>query len=576
MRAKRFGSAVFYVLLLGGTILSSRNAWSQADQRRDLERMRQQPGTSLQQLMELEARAAARSLPVLPLEEPLDPHTYTLGPNDVVNVGVWGGTRLSYQLTVSPEGKLLVPEVGEFHVLGKTLERVKQEVSEEIRRQYKLANPTVSLISPRQFIVTVLGSVRNPGPYILSSAYRVDKAITVANILTTQEASILGQAATTGVLPKPPDLSRRRVVLRRNGNGVDQLLDLDRFYVLRTEQDNPFLREGDLIIVPPRNVEQMSVSVYGAVNAPNQYEYREYDSLWYMIRVAQGLTANADPTNVEITRLTPDASRATSFLVNLQDIIDGVKPDIPLQPRDRIVVREKTDRRKDFKAHVRGEVKYPGMYPITADSTRLSELIRRAGGFTEYAYLPGAEIFRKRLSPEGEFVSVPQEALLNLRMNDLIVTPEERAYYDLEANIQRGNVSADFVKLFNGGDQTQDVIIKDGDVIFIPNVNKTVYVYGQVGKPGYVAHHDGADVRYYIQKAGGYGEEADAGNTRVIKAKTREWKHPSDTTIEPGDYIWVPKDVKYPFAYYMSIASQAASLASVVLSMTLIILQLTH
>lgn len=550
-------------------------AWSQGDQRRDLERLRSQPGTSLQQLMELEARSAARTVPLLPLEEPIDPKTYLLGPNDLLNVGIWGGTRLSYQVTVSPEGTLLVPEIGEFQVGGRVLAEVKQEIASAIRRQYTQSTPTVSLVSPRQFIVTVLGSVRNPGPYILSSAYRVDKAIALANILTSQDAQILGQLATTGVMPKPPDLSRRRVTLRRRSVEHDRILDLERYVVLRTEEDNPFLQEGDVIIVPPKNIEQKSVSIYGAVNAPNQYEYREGDSLWFMIRVAQGLTADADPTNVEVTRLTPDAAQPTLLTVNLQEIIDGRLPDVPLQPKDRIVVRLKSDRRKDYKAHVRGEVKYPGMYPITSDSTRLSELIRRAGGFTDYAYLPGAEIFRKRERPEGEYVSLPQEALLNLRMNDLIVTPEERAYYDLEANLQRGNVVVDFVKLFYGHDQTQDVLIKDGDVVFIPNINKTVYVYGQVGKSGYVVYQEGADVRYYIQQAGGYGQEADAGNTRIIKAKTREWKQPSDTTIEPGDYIWVPKDIKYPFTYYMNIASQAASFASVVLSMTLIILQLS-
>lgn len=532
------------------------------------------PGSGLDRLLEQQTQATTR-YPIIPMEETVDPQKYIVGPNDIINVGIWGGTKLSYPIVVSPEGTLLVPEVGEYAVGGKTLEEVKRYIGSEIKKQFRVAEPTVTLLSARQFVVTVLGAVRNPGPYILSSAYRVDKAIALANLLTSQDATLAAQAQALGQAIKPPDYSRRRILLRRKGMPREEMVDLEKFFVDRQDKDNPFLMEGDIIVVPPRNIEQNSISVYGAVNNQNQFEYREYDSLWSSIRMAQGLSANADPTNVELTRLSPDGSTATTLNINLQEIIDGKRPDIPLQPRDRIVVREKSDRRKDFKAHVRGEVKYPGMYPITPDSTRLSELIRRAGGFTEYAYLPGAEIFRKRLSPEGEFVSVPQEALLNLRMNDLIVTPEERAYYDLETSIQRGNVSADFVKLFNGGDRTQDVIIKDGDVIFIPNVNKTVYVYGQVGKPGYVTHHDGADVRFYIQKAGGYGEEADAGNTRVIKAKTREWKHPSDTIIEPGDYIWVPKDVKYPFAYYMSIASQAASLASVVLSMTLIILQLS-
>ncbi|HEY5615044.1 MAG TPA: SLBB domain-containing protein [Bacteroidota bacterium] len=539
---------------------------AQIGAQRETDRTRTTPGSTLDKLLNPQAQSDTR-LPVIPLEERIDPAEYIVGPNDMINVGIWGGTGLSWPLMVSPEGTLLVPEVGEFFVSGKTLESVKREVSAAVKRQYTISEPTVTLVSARQFVVTVLGNVRHPGPYIISSAYRVDKVIALANLIMPSDG---------GVSNTPLDFSRRRIILRRQGQTQDMLVDFERFFATREDWTNPFLREGDIIIIPPLNIDQKSVSVYGAVNSQNQYEYREYDSLWAIIRIAQGLSANADPTNVELTRLSLDGASSVSQTINLQEIIDGTKPDIPLQPRDRIVVREKADRRGDFKAHVRGEVMYPGMYPITSDSTRLSELVRRAGGFTPFAYLPGAEVFRKRLSPEDTFVTVPQEALLNLRMNDQVVTPEEQAYYDLEATIQRGNVSVDFARLFQQQDRAQDIIVKDGDVVFIPNNSKTVYVYGQVTKPGFVPYQESADIRYYIQKAGGYGEEADAGKVRVIKAKTREWVHPSDTVIESGDYIWVPKDVRYPTGYYMNMISQAASIISVVLSMTLIILQLSE
>ena len=559
-----------FVVRIAGVSLSVLSLMSisqtQVDPRRETDRSRITPGTTLDKLLDPQSQSETR-MPIIPVEETINPQTYIVGPNDIIQVGIWGGTNLSFSVIVSPEGTLLVPEVGEFSVSGKTLESVKREVSAAVKRQYTISEPTVTLVSARQFVVTVLGNVRHPGPYIISSAYRVDKVIALANLTMPSDG---------GVSNTPLDFSRRRIILRRQGQTQDMLVDFERFFATREDWTNPFLREGDIIIIPPLNIDQKSVSVYGAVNSQNQYEYREYDSLWAIIRIAQGLSANADPTNVELTRLSLDGASSVSQTINLQEIIDGTKPDIPLQPRDRIVVREKADRRGDFKAHVRGEVLYPGMYPITSDSTRLSELVRRAGGFTPFAYLPGAEVFRKRISPEDTFVTVPQEALLNLRMNDQVVTPEERAYYDLEASLQRGNVSVDFARLFQQQDIAQDIIIKDGDVVFIPNNSKTVYVYGQVTKPGFVPHQEDADIRYYIQKAGGYGEEADAGKVRVIKAKTREWVHPSDTVIESGDYVWVPKDVRYPTGYYMNMISQAASIISVVLSMTLIILQLSE
>jgi len=68
---------------------------------------------------------------------------------------------------------------------------------------------------------------------------------------------------------------------------------------------------------------------------------------------------------------------------------------------------------------------------------------------------------------------------------------------------------------------------------------------------------------------------ADDAGTRVIKSLTREWVEPSDTMIEPGDFVWVPKEIRYPTSYYLNLISQAASFISVVLSMTVIILQLS-
>jgi protein involved in polysaccharide export with SLBB domain len=530
---------------------------------RGLDRSRLTPGTAAQQQAEMDIRTL-QALSI-PLEEAIDPDTYIVGPNDVFQIGVWGGTSLTYPAIVSPEGSIIIPTVGETPVAGKTLSETKRLLTEKVRRAYRLAETTVTLVSPRRLIITVLGAVRVPGPHIVSSAYRVDKVIVLAN------------APPEGVSPAPalPDFSRRKIKLRRK-NSADRLVDIERFYALRNDADNPFVMEGDVIIVPLRNLHLGSVSIYGAVNAQGQYEYRENDSLTTLVRIAQGLTENADPTKVEITRLTLDGKTATAREVNFSDILSGTAPNVHLQAFDRVVIRQRANKQGDYKVHIRGEVRYPGTYPITADSTRLSEVIRRAGGFTQAAYLQASEVVRRQLTVEGDAVDFGREAQLNFRMNDQIVTPEERQYYDLEAHLRRGTVAVDFVRLFEKNDKSQDVLLVDEDVINIPNSLKTIYVYGQVAKPGFVAYQQGADVRYYISQAGGFGEEAESGKIRVIKGKTREWVHPSDTTIEPGDYIWVPKDIKYPFSYYMNIASQAASLVSVVLSMTLIVLQLTQ
>lgn len=508
-------------------------------------------------LEKLSSQAATPPGSPTPLEGVIDEREYIVGPGDVFSFVVPGVTVFPLQLAVSPEGTLAIPNGGVFVVHGKTL----KEVKDQVRSSFTAARPSPNLLNPRAFVITVLGVVDRPGSYVASAAMRADKALALAGATPSADRS-------------KDMFSTRRIVLRRSGE-QDRTVDLDRFYAFHRNDDNPFLREGDLVIVPPRALDQTSVSIYGGVNAPGQYEFREGDSLVSMIRIAQGLTPAADPTSVDVLRFARDGSVSERFVHDISLTLAGLAPDIALENKDRIVVREFHDRRGDFKVVVRGEVRFPGTYPITPDSSWLSEVVARAGGFTESAHLPMAEIERRQTTPQGVPVDLSREALLNLRMNDQLITPEERAYYDLEASLRRGTVSTDFVALFERGDRSFDVRLRDGDVIFIPSSTKTVYVYGQVGRPGYVSYKEGADHRYYVGKAGGYGEEADAGKTRVIKGKTREWLDPSDTVIEPGDFIWVPKDIKYPTAYYLNLISQAASFVSVVLSMTVIILQLT-
>jgi len=500
-----------------------------------------------------------------PMEETIDPDEYIVGANDVFGLMLPGVTDFTQPMVVSPEGTLLVPNVGAVPVAGKTLREAKDAVVAAVSKSAKIIKPSFALLSPRQILVTVLGSVRSPGPYVVTSAMRIDKVIALANV-TNQPSN--PEQKWNG------DFSKRRITIRQRGK-EDKIVDLELYLTKGRRDQNPYVQEGDIIVVPPRYTDESSVSIFGAVNQQGEYEYREYDSLSTLVLMANGLTPNADQTNVEITSFSVDASKSESRIVDMTGILDHSRPDIPLLNKDRVVVREKRDRRRDFKVHIRGEVKYPGLYPITEDSTRLTDVIQRAGGFTQFAFLPSAEVERKQLTAEGVPVDLGKEALLNARLNDQLITPEERTYYEMEARLRRGTVAVDFVKLFTQRDSSADIFLRDGDVIVVPNATQTVYVYGQVPKPGYVAFQQGAGLAYYIQQAGGYGEEADAGQARVIKGKTREWKDPSDTTIEPGDYIWVPKDIRYPFGYYMNLVSQAASFISVVLSMTVIIIQLT-
>ena len=133
-----------------------------------------------------------------------------------------------------------------------------------------------------------------------------------------------------------------------------------------------------------------------------------------------------------------------------------------------------------------------------------------------------------------------------------------------------------FEKLFLSGDSTQDVILQSEDIVIVPSVKKTIYVFGQVVSPGHIPFIAGEDAFYYVRKAGGFTERARDGDMKIIKGKTKQWLDPDETDIEDGDYVWIPKDPDRPFAYYMTIASQAASVLSVIIGIAVVIVQVTN
>jgi len=214
---------------------------------------------------------------------------------------------------------------------------------------------------------------------------------------------------------------------------------------------------------------------------------------------------------------------------------------------------------------VLGEVRYPGTYPITRNTTRLTELIDRAGGFTEAASLSSSYITR-RVPSRGFIV----DSVSNLRGR---AGGEDWNYYSTESTLlgMRRYVQADFGRVFTDGDSLQNVVLQPDDTVHVSRWTNTVYVFGQVVQPGYVPFVAGKDVEYYVQEAGGGLESARFDDIKVVKATNKQWIPFEDTVVEEGDYIWVPKDPEREFGYYLGIIGQTASILSVAISAVVIV-----
>jgi len=507
-------------------------------------------------------RSTTESVPkVVAMESTIDPKSYIVGPSDIFSVNIWSVPPQNYSLAVSPEGSLIIPTVGEIQVADVSLAEAKDRVLAQIRRRYFAGESSVTLVIPRSVIVTVSGNVLNPGSYTLEANNRIDKAIEEANrVLRHQSQDQLDMLI--------PTISRRNIIVKHKDGAVGRV-DIPRFRDTRDDRWNPYIREGDVVIVPRFGMDRNLIGVYGEVNAPGRFELVEGDSAKNAIQMAYGFTARAMTDSVELTSLSTDATRMTSRWLDGVALLQGRIPNVALSPGDRIVVRARPEPRTDYRVTVKGEVRFPGVYPITKTSTHLSEIITMAGGFTREASLTTSEVVRLSLGPGG----VAFERMESLRGG---IGSEDSSYYSLETNIrlEKEIVNVDFERLFLQGDSSQDVILQDDDVVQIPGGKGTLYVFGQVASPGHIPFVAGRSVDYYIEKAGGYTDRARKGDVKIVKGKSKQWLKMGETEPEPGDYIWVPQEFERNFAYYMTIFGQTASILSVAASIIILAVQL--
>jgi protein involved in polysaccharide export with SLBB domain len=524
---------------------------------------------------------ATQPTPAVPMEGAIDPTKYLLGPSDVLSVSLWGIVNFSQTVSVTPEGTLIIPMIGEVQVTGKKLSDAKKTVSDLVRQKFPKGSVTMTLTSPRSFIVTLRGSVLDPGQYVASAVDRVEKII----VEGTREK----YPSTTVAVPnasaesfKVPRLKRefpfyelasmRNILLiRRDGDTLK--VDIPKYYGTGDDRCNPFLLDGDVIFVPKKNRLNDFVSVLGGVNAPGRFEYVDGDSLMDAIRVAQGFSSLANPSDVIVSRLDDQGENIEESHVDLRQVLEGKKPDLRLHRGDRVLVHEIMNERKDYQILVAGEVNNPGDYPITRGSTKLSKVIKDAGGFTDNALLHGAVVMRKQGKIEG--ILDPRLDFMRAARSSQF-SRADSSFSDLETQIGRNPVVVDFRKLFVEGDTTQDVVVRDADVIYIPSNQYTVLVEGQVASPGYTPHVRGAGLEYYIHKTGGFSEMAIARDARVIKKGTLEWVDPDKTTIEPGDKIWVPKTTISDFRYYYDLFKDVLAVVVAVVTTAFLVRQMSN
>lgn len=448
----------------------------------------------------------------------VNPEEYMVGPGDELTIFFYGAYTRETKLTITPEGSALIPEFGEVHLGQISLKDAKDKILNALGKRYRNVDISVTLSRVRRLKVSVDGEVNLPGVYTVTSVDRVLEAVMLAGGITDNG-------------------SRRDIQILRNGKIIRA--DLMRYARSGDNKSNPYMLEGDKIFVLPRQRKVGLVEIYGSVKLPGSYEYVQGDRIYDLVRLAGGLTIDADPKTAELVRFDEASDSSITMLVSLSDALENPEneSDLEIFPDDRLFIRAIPDYHRKAQVNVAGEVQYPGIYAIKEDTTTLLEIIAQAGGFTPQASLDEASMYR-------EGYKAMDEAELNrmIKISTDQLSEIERQYLLLRSEPDQGRVSVDFKQLFNQGDTTLDITLKDGDKIIIPKKSNTVRIMGRVLKPGLIGYIEDAGVDYYVERSGGFTKSADKGKIRIIKNTSGLIMKPSSRVkIEVGDEIMVPE-----------------------------------
>jgi len=447
-----------------------------------------------------------------------------------------------------------------------------QDENSNAKKQSNLNNMTlISVTIGGEFIVT--------GSFPASFTERIDQFITrVFNeARNTALSSARDEISLSKLKTQIAKYAKRDITLKRI-TGETIKIDLEKFRLTGDFQYNPFLKNDDVIIFPSSNIETNYVMIEGAVNFPAKFQFVEGDKLSDALFFARGINPAYD--NVKIYRLDNSG--------NKEEIIKaGINDPVPLKIGDRIKVLSDENFKKDFSVTVLGEVKTPGKIFIKKNLTTLKEVIKRAGGFTENASLEYSELLRgtnsrqilrmqtikdayeknpelavEKFNTRADYQNL--ENLLMSRTSNLAVEDSAAFIIDNTLRLLHSPGLVDFTKVESG--EEGNFLVRDGDLILIPAKENLVFLFGQVKNSGYVNYTEGKDYKYYINKAGGLGTEAQ-DEIKIIKSKSRAWVTADEKSmIEPGDFIYVPKEIKHHWSYYLKDIGVAASILGTVIS----------
>ena len=421
---------------------------------------------------------------------------------------------------------------------------------------------SVDSILPRfANMVEVKGAVFRPG------MYQVGGNITTVRELLESCEGVTEEAFTA-----------HAVMHRMKEDRTLQVIAVDIDGIMKGTVPDLALKPNDVLFIPTKQemMEEQTITIHGEVQYPGVYKYAENETLEDFVLQAGGLKQTASTVKVDVARrvsnpkaFQTDSIIARTYSFALKDgfVIDG-EPGFTLMPFDEVYVRKSPGFYQQQNVVVEGEVMFSGTYTLDRKNQRLSDLIKAAGGVNDRAYTKGARLER-RFTPEERMRT---EALLKMAKTqsgskDTIDVKKidigDVYYVGIELNKALAQPGCD-----------EDIVLREGDRLIVPQYTSTVKISGDVMYPNTVGYQKGKKAGYYIDQAGGWGNRAKKSHTFIIYMNGKVARVAHNAKPEPGCEIFVPSKAERDprmLAQTLSIASSVASFATIIATLANII-----
>lgn len=414
-----------------------------------------------------------------------------------------------------------------------------------------------SIINRYENMVEIKGAIFRPG------MYNIGKDINSVRTLIEHAEGLTEEAFTN-----------RAIIHRMKSDRTLEVIAIDVKGIMDGSVADVPLKKNDVLFIPTKSEMQTkrTITIHGEVNYPGMYVYADHETLEDFILQAGGLKDKASIIKVDVARrilnpkaITNDSVIAKTYTFALKEgfVIDGT-PGFELQPFDEVYVRKSPGYSHQQNIQVEGNVMFAGTYTLSSKNERLSDIIKKAGGVTDLAYVPGARLER-RITPDERLrmQTVIKMAQMQSGKKDSL----DMKKLDLGDTYYVG-IELDKALKEPGGDA--DLVLREFDRIIVPEYNGTVKISGDVMYPNTVAYEKGRKAGWYINQAGGWGNRAKKSHTYIVYMNGTVAKVGHNAKVRPGCEIIVPSKPESSgksLTQWLSIGTSVASIATMIATM---------